>query len=86
MLTLTLKKLGLFGHIYRMDNSRKIKSVMTGMMEGTGKKGRPCREWIEYIEDWQTDVCSATQIAQDIGAWTSMVASAVDTYGLSAHG
>jgi len=33
------------------------KSVMTGVMEGAGRKGRPCREWIEDIEDWcQTDV------------------------------
>ena len=81
------RKLGLLGHICRMDISRKVKSVMTGMMEGTGKKGRPCREWIEDIEEWcQTDLYSATQIAQDKGAWKNMVASAVDTYGLSAHG
>jgi len=46
------RKLGLFGHICRMDNSRKIKSVMTGVMEGAARKGRPCQEWIEYIEDW----------------------------------
>ena len=32
------RKLGLFGHNFRMANSRKIKSVMTGMMEGTGRK------------------------------------------------
>ena len=30
------RKLGLFGH--RIDNSRKIKSVMTGMMAGTKRK------------------------------------------------
>ena len=70
-----------------MDNGRKIKSVMTEMMERTGRKGRLCREWIEDIEDWcQTDVYSATQIAQDIGAWKNMVASAMNIYGLSAHG
>jgi len=60
------RKLRLFGHICTMDNSRKIKSVMKGVMEGAGRKGRPCREWIEDIEDWcKTDVNSATQIAQD---------------------
>jgi len=35
-----------------MDNSRKMKSAMAGLMEGAGRKGRPCREWIEDIEDW----------------------------------
>jgi len=51
-----------------MDNSRKIESVMTEVMVVAGKKGRPCREWIEDIEDWcQTDVCSATQNTQDRG-------------------
>ena len=36
----------------RTDNSRKVKSMMTEMMEGTGRKGRPCRVWIEDIKDW----------------------------------
>ena len=44
--------------------------MMTEMMEGTGRQGRSCREWIEDIEDWCQTVdryiaCSATQIAQD---------------------
>ena len=42
---------------YSMENNRKIKDVMTGMMEGTGRRGRPCREWMDDITDWcQTDV------------------------------
>ena len=45
------RKLGLFGHICRIDNSWEIKSAMTGMMEATGRKGRPRREGIEDIED-----------------------------------
>jgi len=56
---------GLFVHIYRMDNSRKVKSLITGMMEGAGRKERK-----EDIEDWcQTDVLSAAQIVQDREAW-----------------
>jgi len=52
MQLITERKLhGLFGHICRMENIRKITIVMTGMMEGAGSKGRPCREWIEDIED-----------------------------------
>ena len=64
MQSIMRKKLELFAHIWRMDNSRKIKSGMTGMMDGTGREGRPCREWIEDIKDWcQTNVYSASQIA-----------------------
>ena len=51
------RKLGLFEHICRMDNSKKIKSVMAGMMEGTRRKERPRREWIEDIEDMVPDRC-----------------------------
>ena len=46
MQSIMRRKLGLFGHICRMDNSRKIKSVMADMMEGAERKERPCREWI----------------------------------------
>jgi len=38
------RKLGLFGHICRMHNNRKIKELMFGRMEGTNKRGRPNRE------------------------------------------
>src|SRR6218665_648297 len=33
------RKLGLFGHVCRIKNNRKIKDVMLGMMEGTGRRG-----------------------------------------------
>ena len=38
------RKMQLFGHITRMDNSRKIKVVMQGIIEGENKRGRPPRE------------------------------------------
>jgi len=51
------RKLGSFGHVCRMKNNRKIKVVMMGMMEGTGWRERPHREWMDDIRDWlQTDV------------------------------
>ena len=51
------RKLGLFGHICKMDTRGKIKSVKAGMMEGTGRKERPRREWLEDIEDMVPDRC-----------------------------
>src|SRR6218665_1956731 len=38
------KKMGLFGHVCRMENNRKIKDVMMWMMAGTGRRGRTCTE------------------------------------------
>ena len=60
------RKLELFGHVCRMKNNRKIKDVMMEMMEGTGRRGRPCREWMDDITDWcQTDVHRLSLLAQD---------------------
>jgi len=50
------RKLRLFGHICRMDDSRKIKTLVFRMMDGSNKRGRPHREWSDDIEQW----CGAT--------------------------
>ena len=37
-----------------------------GMMKGTGRQGRPSREWLNDIRDWcQTDMHSFRLKAQD---------------------
>ncbi len=38
------RKLRLSGHICRMDDRRKIKMVMMGIVEGTSRRARPNRE------------------------------------------
>ena len=50
------RKLRLFGHICRMNDSRKIKTLVFGMMDGSNNSGRPHREWSDDIEQW----CGAT--------------------------
>lgn len=37
------RKLWLFGHICRMEDNGKLKTVMFGIVEGMNKRGRPCR-------------------------------------------
>ena len=70
-----------------MDNSRKIKGIMMGIMEGTNKRGRPCREWLDDVVDWcQIDLYHISRLAQDRVKWKTMVQCALDTYGRSAHG
>ena len=85
--TIMKRKLKLFGHIQRMSDDRKIKSIMTGIMEGTGRRGRPCREWLQDIEEWcGMNAQELTHRARDRESWKRVVKCAVDTYGLSAHG
>jgi len=85
--TLMGRKLSLFGHICRMDDSRKIKSVMLGIMDGKARRGRPNREWVDDIKDWcRQDLYSLTLLAQDRGGWKQVMKCALDTYGRSAHG
>ena len=81
------RKMDLFGHIARMNNSRKIKSVLMGVMDGSNGRGRPCREWLDDIKEWcQKDIQLLSVMAQERNKWKEVVRCALDTYGLSAHG
>ena len=44
------RKLQLFGHICRMEDSRLVKSVMLGMVDGYRPRLRPPRQWIDITE------------------------------------
>jgi len=58
-----------------------------GEMEGTNRRGRPCREWLDDIKKWcEKDIRYLRRVAQDRNKWKEMVKCALDTYGLSAHG
>ena len=46
------RKLNLFGHICRMEDSRLVKEVVFGEMERKIKRGRPKREWLDDIKEW----------------------------------
>jgi len=39
-----------------MDDSRKIKTLVFGMMDGSNKREQPQQEWSHDIEQW----CEAT--------------------------
>ena len=85
--TIMKRKLQLFGHIQRMRDDRKLKSIMTGIMEGVGRRGRPCREWLQDIEEWcGMDIQEITHKANDRETWKKVVKCAVDTYGIETHG
>ena len=54
MQTTMKRRLGLFGHICRMEDNRKIKSLMLGITDEKGRRGRPNRpmKWIDNIKEW----------------------------------
>ena len=76
------RKLRLFGHICRMNDSRKIKTLVFGMMDGSNKRGRPQQEWSDDIEQ----CCGAalqelSHAALDRQRWAAIVTMASDTNG-----
>ena len=76
------RKLKFFGHVCRMDNNRLIKQVIFGMMDGTGIRGRPCREWLDDITDWcGMEIHDLSRIAYERDTWRQMVKHAIDTNG-----
>ena len=77
----------LYIHHEHWPNSRLIKQVVFGMVDGTGIRGRPTRAWLDMIKEWcQMDVHSASLLAQSRIEWRKLVGCVVDTNGHWAHG
>jgi len=76
------RRMNLFGHKCRMNNSRLIKQVVFGMVDGSGIRGRPNKEWLDDIKEWrQMDVHSISILAQARTEWRQFVKRVVDTNG-----
>ena len=81
------RKLRLFGHICRMNDSRKIKTLVFGMMDGSNERGRPHWEWSDNIEQWcGTTLQELNHAALDRQRWAAIVRMASDTNRHWAHG
>ena len=64
------RKIKLFGHIFRMDDSRLVKNVVFGIMDGRNRRERPSREWMDDIKEWcRVDVQTLSIMAQDRSEW-----------------
>lgn len=76
------RKLRLFGHICRMDNSRLLKHMVLSRMYGKGRRGRPCKEWLDDITEWCGYKCQdLVHLAQSRDRWKNIVQTAVGPYG-----
>ena len=72
--TIRKRKLGLFGHICRMNDNRLIKHIVFSTMDGKSRRGRPCREWLDDITEWyQRSGQDLFHLAQDRRAWKNLI-------------
>jgi len=76
------RQLNLFGHICRMEDTRLVKKVVFYITEGTSRRGRPNREWLNDIKEWcEEDIHTLSRKAQDRDLWKRTVNYAVNTNG-----
>ena len=76
------RKLNLFGHICRMEDSRLVKEVVFGEMEGKTKSGRLKREELDDVKEWYNEeIYVLKRKVQDTDAWKMIVKYALDTNG-----
>ena len=74
-------------HICKMEDDRKLKTPMFGTVDGTNKRGRPCREWMDDTVSWcKTGLQELNSLPQDRRRWKLITRQAVDTNGRWSHG
>jgi len=79
--------MSLFGHVARMGDDRKRKTVMFGVMEGKNKRGRPHREWEDDIKDRGKDTLQKLyHLAQDRDGWRQRIKLTLEAYEHDTHG
>ena len=72
--TIRKRKLGLFGHICRMNDNRLIKHIVFSKMDGKSRRGRPCTEWLDDITEWcQRSGQELFHLAQDRRVWKNLI-------------
>jgi hypothetical protein len=76
------RKLQLFGHICRMDDSGLVKQVVFSRMDGKSRVDRPSREWLDDIIDWcNCNVQDLFHLAQNRKGWKDLILSSIGPNG-----
>ena len=76
------RKLRMFGHICRMDNTRLLKHIVFSRMDGKPRRGRPCREWLDAITEWcGRSLHELKHLAQNRDQWKKMIKQTVGPNG-----
>ena len=70
------RKLRYFGHMIRNQQDTIESSVMTGLVEGVRKRGRPRISWFDNIKDWtRLSGSNLLETVRDRKSWSSLVHS-----------
>ena len=76
------RKLQLFGHICRMDDSRLVKQVVFSRMNGKSRIDRPSRERLDDIIDWcKCNIQDLFHLAQNRKGWKDLILSSIGPDG-----
>ena len=76
------RKLRLFGHICRMDNTRLLKHIVFSRMDGKPRRGRSCREWLDDITEWcGRSLHELNHLAQNRDQWKKTIKQTVGPNG-----
>ncbi len=77
------RRLGLFGDVSRMKDSRLVRQKVFGLMDGKVRRGRSISEWLDEISD---SVHSIYYKAQYGGSGRKLVQRAIDNNRQHTHG
>jgi len=70
-----------------MEDNRKLKTLMFGIVDGTNKRDKPCREWMDDSVSWcKTGLQELNSLTQDHRRWKLITRQALDTNGCWSHG
>ena len=66
---------------------QEVKDTDVAIVDGTNKRGRPCREWMDDTVSWcKTGLQELNSLAQDRRRWKLIAKQAMDTNGHWSHG
>ena len=72
------RKLKWFGHVTRSDGLTKV--ILQGTVEGSRRRGRPKKSWIDNIAEWTSKSFAETQaMAHDRHEWRELTRTSVMT-------
>ena len=78
MTVIKIRRLECLGHVIRMNETRSVKKIFEGKLEGRRGRGRPRLRWIDDVEDdlRKFSVKRWTAKALDREEWVSIIREA----------
>ena len=75
-------KLSYFGHLRRDHGCQLTKTIVEWYVEGRRRRGRPRKQYIDYIKQWtQLTTSQCVRAAEDRSRWKQLVSQAMVANG-----